>query len=190
MIRILVLGVVISLTIATSCLGQRKLFKDFKEKFPLKELPLSIPQDCSDRSANDPSDISQVELSELLKLNTDFWQTGDEFYYNTGCRITISNDLDAILYYRSYLPFDFSKQISECVLAVFQEGHLVDTLTVQGSVGDDLSFKSFINKDLKIIVMFEKLTLDKSGKSIIATNTEKYSINGKGEIIRLEAEKN
>jgi len=187
--KILIFVSVISVALAASCSGQKSLFKDFKEKFPLKELPLRIPHDCSERSANDPSNLTQAELVDILKLETGVWKYSDEYYYNTGCRFTVSNGIEAILYFRSYLPFDFSKQKSECVLAVFRNGQLADNLVIQGSIGDDLSFKSTITKELEITVLFEKLTLDESGESNAAMNAERYSINGRGKIIPIEAEK-
>lgn len=187
--RILVFAAVILMALAASCSGQKNLFGDFKEKFPLMELPLRVPYDCSDRYANDPSNLSQVELIELLKLDTDVWKTGDEYYYNTGCRFTVDKEVEAILYYRSYLPFDFSKQKSECVLAIFRNDQLADSLVIQGHVGDDLSFNSTISKELEITVQFEQLTLDEGGESHSTTNTERYSINGRGDIVPIETKK-
>ena len=187
--RILIFTAVILGALTASCAGQKSFYEGFVEKFPIKEVPLSIPHDCSDRSANDPSNLTETELTEILNLDTDVWQNTDDYYYNTGCRFDISNCLEAILYFRSYLPFDFAKQKSECVLAVFCDDQLTDTLIIQGSIGDDLSLKSTITKDLEINILFEKLALDENGETHITTNAERYSINGKGEIIRIEVKK-
>lgn len=184
--RILMFTAVILGALTTSCAGQKSFYEDFVEKFPIKELPLSIPHDCSDRSANDPSNLTETEVTEILKLDADVWKNTNDYYYNTGCRFVISNDLEAILYFRSYLPFDFSKQKSECVIAVFHNEQMIDTLPIQGSIGDELTFKSSITKKLGITISYEKLTLDESGRTNLINSIESYSINDRGEINKIE----
>ncbi len=166
---------------------QEKQYSNFRNKFIQRELPINIPGGCSNRSANDSSNITKEEASLFLKIDEKNWKHNNDYYYNTGCSFIISELLDGIIYFRAFLPFDFSKQVSESVLVIFNnEGQLVDSLSVQGNIGDNLTYKGYITKNLNIIVKYEELLLDEYGSTKIIKRKEKYHIGKNGRIQQIE----
>lgn len=181
----IIVVIVISL-ILSSCDGmsQNKDFKKFEEKFVLRELPIFIPGECGERSSNDQSNLTLSEFDKILALQNSKWKYKEEYYYNSGCKFNIDQNIIGIIYFRSYLPMDIAKEVGECVLVIFSsEGKIIDQVLIQGNVGDNLSYTGKITSELTIEVKFEELFLDENGNSIIENRIMDYQITSDGKII-------
>lgn len=162
-------------------------FKKFSDKFVFTELPISIPGECGERSSNDPSNLTLNEFNTILKLQNTKWKYQQDYYYNSACKFEIGEKYLGFIYFRSYLPVDITNEVGECILAVFNDnGKLIDELSIQGNVGDNLSYKGKVKIDYTIEINYEELSLDETGNSIIRNRKKNYRINENGNIQKIK----
>lgn len=169
--------------LACSSFSQDDTFKKFEEKFVLKEVPIKLPGVCGIRAANAPSNITFEEYSKLLGNEKSTWKYEKDYYYNTGLRFKINETYLGFIYFRTYLPFDMSKETGESVLVIFdKDWNIISSLPIQGNKGDSLSYSGKISKEMDIHILIEELSLDKSGNSIIKKSEKFYKIRNDGTI--------
>lgn len=157
----------------------------FLNKFEWSELPVDINDGCGSRNANDESNISENEALLYLGIDGDLWKYHSDFYYNTGCKFHVGDDKIGVIFYRAFLPFDFSKQVAESVLLILDKsGESISSIPIQGSKGDDMTYAGSISKEMEIVIKYEELKLNESGDSDFVKSIKRYRIAPEsGEIV-------
>lgn len=159
-------------------------FLDFVKGLQDFKVPLTFSRMIEEVEFNDKEKRLQLEEWKYLKTDNKLWPFQRDYYYESYGKIPLKNGLIGIIYKRSYLPSDITKEKGEFVLAIFtKEGKSISSLPIQGAYGDDISFFGVINQNYEISINFEIYSLNKTTKkSEVKKRLEKYRIKDSGEI--------
>ncbi|UOQ54227.1 hypothetical protein [Hymenobacter cellulosivorans] len=143
-------------------------------------------------SKNYSSDsIHALTKKQAININKDYWSLiidnkskwpfEKNYYYKLYGKSIVNNKVVALFYTRSFFPKNIEKEATETVIATFSyQGKLIDSLPIQGSIGDDLNFVSIIRRDYKITTNYESYVNNQR-----TTYTKAYIIEPSGLITSL-----